>query len=97
MIVYYIHSSEPLSISGSIPTSIQGLTSSSYPAKFICFGKVRFKMDFFEIKCGDKRATCETGIFEESGTTNYLYFHTQSEFFLLGIICSIKNQSLLVH
>ena len=47
-------SSEPLPMPGSIPISIQVLTSSSFPAKFICIGKVRFYMDFFEIKSGDK-------------------------------------------
>lgn len=54
-------------------------------------------MDFFETKSDDKRAIYKTGIFEESGITNYLYFHMYSEFFLLDIICSIENQSLLVH
>lgn len=71
---------------GSIPISIQILTSSSYPAKFICIGKVRFNMDFFEIKSGDKRAIYEAVIFEDSGNKKFQLTQTKS----LGDLFLIK-------
>lgn len=72
---------------GSIPISIQVLPSSSFPAKFICIGKVRFNMDFFETKSGDKRAIYETGIFEESGNGKFQLTQTKSlgDFFIIKI------------
>lgn len=62
---------------GSIPISIQVLTSSAFPAKYVCIGKVRYTMDFFEIKSNDQSATYETVIFEDSGNEKFQLIQTK--------------------
>lgn len=80
---------------GSLPISIQILTSSRFPAKFICIGKVRFNMDFFDTKSGDKRAIYETGIFEESENGKFQLTQTKSlgDLFLIHILMESGDTS----
>ena len=72
---------------GSTPISVQVSTSSNFPAKFVCIGKVRFNMDFFDTKSADKIAIYETGFFEDSGNGKFQLTQTKSlgDLFLIKI------------
>ncbi|CAO1328340.1 unnamed protein product [Diamesa serratosioi] len=86
-------SSEPLVMPGSIPISIQVLTSSTFPAKFVCIGKIRFTIDFFEIKSDDKRSTYETVIYEDSGDGKFelIKMKTLGESFITKVPIESKD------